>query len=58
MEEAAPPDRAQLLVKEGYVSDHLVERLDQRGFRVAHVSEANFAELLKTRAWLEEAVGR
>lgn len=35
-------------------SDHLVERLDQRGFRVAHVSEANFAELLKTRAWLEE----
>lgn len=35
-------------------SDHLVERIDQRGFRVAHVSETDFAELLKTRAWLEE----
>lgn len=35
-------------------SDHLVERIDQRGFRVAHVSELDFSELLKTRAWLEE----
>ena len=35
-------------------SEHLVERIDQRGFRVAHVSEADFVELLKTRAWMEE----
>lgn len=35
-------------------SDFLVERLDQRGFRVAKVSEAEFFELLKTRCWLEE----
>lgn len=34
-------------------SDHLVERIDQRGFRVAPVSEQEFAELLKTRCWLE-----
>ena len=34
-------------------SDHLVERIDQRGFRVAPVSEGEFAELLKTRIWLE-----
>lgn len=35
-------------------SEHLVERVDQRGFRVAHVSEADFVELLKTQAWMEE----
>ena len=35
-------------------SDHLVERLDQRGFRVSNVSETEFLELLKTRCWLEE----
>jgi len=35
-------------------SDHLVERLDQRGFRVAQVSKAEFQELLQTRCWLEE----
>lgn len=34
-------------------SDHLVERIDQRGFRVSPVSETEFAELLKTRCWLE-----
>ncbi|MFD0914874.1 GntR family transcriptional regulator [Pseudahrensia aquimaris] len=34
-------------------SDHLVERIDQRGFRVSSVSETEFAELLKTRCWLE-----
>lgn len=34
-------------------SDHLVERIDQRGFRVAPVSEKEFAELLKTRCWVE-----
>ena len=35
-------------------SDRLVERFDQRGFRVAHVSAEAFNELLKTRCWLEE----
>ncbi len=35
-------------------SDHFVERIDQRGFRVAEVSADEFAELLKTRCWLEE----
>lgn len=35
-------------------SDHFVERIDQRGFRVSQVSEAEFDELLKTRCWLEE----
>lgn len=34
-------------------SDGLVERLDNRGFRVAAVSRADFEELLKTRCWLE-----
>lgn len=35
-------------------SDHFVERLDQRGFKVASVSKQEFNELLKTRCWLEE----
>jgi len=35
-------------------SDHFVERLDQRGFKVANVSRGEFEELLKTRCWLEE----
>lgn len=35
-------------------SDHFVERIDQRGFRVATVSSKEFDELLKTRCWLEE----
>lgn len=35
-------------------SDHFVERIDQRGFRVATVSAKEFDELLKTRCWLEE----
>jgi len=35
-------------------SDALVERIDQRGFRVALVSSLEFSELLKTRCWLEE----
>ncbi len=35
-------------------SDQFVERLDQRGFRVATVSVSEFIELLKTRCWLEE----
>lgn len=35
-------------------SDKLVERVDQRGFRVALVSAEAFDELLMTRCWLEE----
>lgn len=35
-------------------SDHFVERIDQRGFKVAGVSASEFGELLKTRCWLEE----
>ncbi|MEM7045521.1 MAG: GntR family transcriptional regulator [Pseudomonadota bacterium] len=39
-------------------SDKLVERVDQRGFRVALVSAEAFDELLTTRCWLEErAIG-
>ena len=36
------------------VADGLVERADQRGFRVVDVSEHEFEELLRTRCWLEE----
>ena len=39
-------------------SDHFVERIDQRGFRVAKVSATEFQELLKTRCWLEERAMR
>jgi len=35
-------------------SDGLVERVDQRGFRVTLVSAQSFDELLTTRCWLEE----
>lgn len=35
------------------VSDQLVERLDQRGFRTAPVSAANFREILNLRCVLE-----
>ncbi len=35
-------------------SDHFVERIDQRGFRVSKVSAGEYQELLKTRCWLEE----
>lgn len=35
-------------------SEHLIERIDQRGFRVAHINAEAFDELLKTRCWLEE----
>jgi DNA-binding GntR family transcriptional regulator len=35
-------------------SDNLVERLDQRGFRAAEVSEANFKEILTLRCTLED----
>ena len=36
------------------VSDSLVERIDQRGFRTAAVSEENFAEILSLRCTLED----
>lgn len=35
-------------------ADGLVERLEQRGFRVAEVSDSEFVELLAMRCWLEE----
>jgi len=35
-------------------SDHFVERIDQRGFRVSNISAEAFQELLRTRSWLEE----
>lgn len=35
-------------------SDCLVERMDQRGFKVCGVSAREFEELLNTRCWLEE----
>jgi len=34
-------------------SEHLVERIDQRGFVVTNVSVEAFRELLKTRCWVE-----
>lgn len=39
-------------------SEGLVERLDQRGFRVASISVDEFSELLKTRCWIEETALR
>jgi len=35
-------------------ADGLVEREDQKGFRVAPVTRADLLELVKTRCWLEE----
>jgi DNA-binding GntR family transcriptional regulator len=35
-------------------ADGLVERLEQRGFRVAEVSDSEFVELLAMRCWLEK----
>lgn len=35
-------------------SEQLIERMDQRGFRVSHINAEAFDELLKTRCWLEE----
>ena len=35
-------------------SEGLVQRLDQRGFRVSEISVSAFEELLRTRCWLEE----
>ncbi|MBU8545293.1 MULTISPECIES: GntR family transcriptional regulator [Roseomonadaceae] len=39
-------------------SEGLVERLDQRGFRAAPASVADFDELVRARCWLEEVVLR
>lgn len=38
----------------GLAAEGLVERIDQRGFRAAPVSEAEFSVLLRTRCWVEE----
>ena len=35
-------------------SDRLVERLEQRGFRVAEADEDHFRDILRTRCWLED----
>lgn len=35
-------------------ADGLAQRLEQRGFRVAEVSDSEFVELLAMRCWLEE----
>ena len=35
-------------------SEGLVQRLDQRGFRVSEISVTAFEELLQTRCWLED----
>lgn len=35
-------------------SDGLVDRIEQRGFRVADISHDEFADILKVRCWLEE----
>lgn len=35
-------------------SEGLVERIEQRGFRVAEVSRDEFVDILKVRCWLEE----
>lgn len=35
-------------------SDGLVDRIEQRGFRVADISKDEFTDILKVRCWLEE----
>jgi len=35
-------------------AEQLIERIDQRGFRVARINAEAFEELSKTRCWLEE----
>ena len=39
-------------------SDNLVERIDQRGFRTAPISAANFQEILELRCTLEDLAFR
>lgn len=40
------------------VSERLVEKRDNRGFRVAPASREEFEDILKTRSWLEAAAVR
>lgn len=35
------------------ISDALVEKIDQKGFRVSEASKERFDEILKTRIWAE-----
>lgn len=35
-------------------SDRLVDRLEQRGFRVAAADDSHFQDILRTRCWMEE----
>lgn len=51
LETGASPVREALSL---LTSDQLVERIDQRGFKVTEISVEAFQELLKTRCWLEE----
>ncbi|WP_299808126.1 GntR family transcriptional regulator [uncultured Roseibium sp.] len=51
LETGASPIREALSL---LVSDQLVERLDQRGFRAAPVSHQNFSEILMLRCALED----
>ena len=51
LETGASPIREALSL---LTSDNLVERLDQRGFRTAPVSAANFKEILNLRCTLED----
>lgn len=51
LETGASPIREALSL---LTSDHLVERLDQRGFRTAEVSATNFEEILLLRCTLED----
>src|SRR5579863_3492211 len=51
----APPIREALSL---LTADGLVERLEQRGFRVAEMNDAEFDELLALRCWVEERAVR
>ncbi len=51
LETGASPVREALSL---LTSEQLVERIDQRGFKVADVSVDAFMELLRTRCWIEE----
>lgn len=51
LETGASPIREALSL---LTSDHLVDRIDQRGFRTAEASAANFGEILRLRCTLED----
>lgn len=56
LETGASPIREALSL---LTSEHLVERIDQRGFRVSQTSRKNFEEILQLRCELEEmALGK